>query len=129
MKIKQELIDNIVSLDLTREELAKQLLMARYTGLKHKAEAEWLDRLADMLRDGEGNEEQKRIYATRQNRLEQDYIERKKRGIFKMPIDSKENTIIEKAKKIENVSKYVTNTKILKSIYLKNKLINFIIIK
>ena len=53
----------------------------------------------------------------------------KKRGIFKMPIDSKENTIIEKAKKIENVSKYVTNTKILKSIYLKNKLINFIIIK
>ena len=46
-----------------------------------------------------------------------------------MPLDSKENTIIEEAKKIENVSKYVTNTKILKSIYLKNKLINFIIKK
>jgi hypothetical protein len=69
MKIRQELIDNIVSLDLTREELAKQLLTARYTGLKHKAEAEWLDQLADMLRDGEGNEEQKRIYKEYQDRI------------------------------------------------------------
>ena len=69
MKIKQELIDNIVSLDLTREELAKQLLMARYTGLKHKAEAEWLDRLADMLRDNEPTVNQKRIYDKYQNRI------------------------------------------------------------
>ena len=69
MKIKQELIDNIVSLDLTREELAKQLLMARYTGLKHKAEAEWLDRLADLLRDREGVVKQKRIYDKYQDRL------------------------------------------------------------
>ena len=69
MKIKQELIDNIVSLDLTREELAKQLLMARYTGLKHKAEAEWLDQLADLLRDREGVVKQKRIYDEYQDRL------------------------------------------------------------
>ena len=53
----------------------------------------------------------------------------KKRGIFKMPIDSKESNIIKEAKKVENVSKYIANTKILKNIYLKNKLINFIIKK
>jgi hypothetical protein len=69
MKIRQELIDNIVSLDLTREELAKQLLTARYTGLKHKAEAEWLDKLADMLRDDEPTVNHKRIYDKYQNRL------------------------------------------------------------
>ena len=69
MKIKQELIDNIVSLDLTREQLAKQLLTARYTALKHKAEAEWLDQLADLLRDGEGVVKQKRIYDEYQDRI------------------------------------------------------------
>lgn len=69
MKIRQELIDNIVSLDLTREELAKQLLTTRYTGLKHQAEAEWLDKLADMLRDGEPIVNQKRIYDQYQDRL------------------------------------------------------------
>ena len=46
-----------------------------------------------------------------------------------MSLNSKENTIIQEAKKIENVSKYIENTKIFKSIYLKNKLINFIIKK
>ena len=69
MKIRQNLIDNIVSLDLTREQLAKQLLTARYMSLKHAAESAWLDQLADMLRDGEGNEEQKRIYDEYQDRL------------------------------------------------------------
>ena len=69
MKIRQNLIDNIVSLDLTREQLAKQLLTARYTALKHKAEAEWLDKLADMLRDDEPTVNQKRIYDKYQNRL------------------------------------------------------------
>ena len=69
MKIRQNLIDNIVSLDLTREQLAKQLLTARYTSLTHKAEAEWLDRLADMLRDNEPTVNQKRIYDKYQNRL------------------------------------------------------------
>jgi ribosome assembly protein YihI (activator of Der GTPase) len=69
MKIRQNLIDNIVSLDLTREQLAKQLLTARYTSLKHKAEAEWLDQLADLLRDGEGVVKQKRIYDEYQDRI------------------------------------------------------------
>ena len=69
MKIRQNLIDNIVSLDLTREQLAEQLLTARYTSLKHKAEAEWLDQLADLLRDDEGVVKQKRIYDEYQDRI------------------------------------------------------------
>jgi len=57
MKIKQELIDNIVSLDLTREELAKQLLTTRYTGLKYRAGEKWLDELASHYRDNQGDED------------------------------------------------------------------------
>ena len=53
----------------------------------------------------------------------------KKRGIMEIPIDSKENVVIDKAKKIENVYKHLKNKKILKNIFLKNKLINFIIEK
>jgi len=69
MKIKQELIDNIVSLDLTREELAKQLLTHRYELCRSRAEAEWLDKLADMLRDGEPIVNQKRIYDKYQDEI------------------------------------------------------------
>ena len=69
MKIKQELIDNILNLNLTRGEIAKQLLTARYEGLKYKAEAEWLDKLAEMLRDGEPSVNQKRIWDNYQDRL------------------------------------------------------------
>ena len=43
-----------------------------------------------------------------------------------MPINSAENLVIEKAKTIDNVLKHVENTKIIKNIYLKNKLVNFI---
>jgi len=68
MKIRQNLIDNIVSLDLTREQLAKQLLTARYTALKHKAEADWLDQLANLLRDGD-TEGQAKIYDEYQDRI------------------------------------------------------------
>ena len=57
MKIRQELIDNIVSLDLTREELAKQLLTARYTGLKYRAGEQWLDELASHYRDNKGDDD------------------------------------------------------------------------
>ncbi len=53
----------------------------------------------------------------------------KKRGIFTIPINSNENTAIKEAKKIDNVSKYIENSTIIKNIYLKNKLINFIIKK
>ena len=53
----------------------------------------------------------------------------KKRGIIEMPINSKENTIIEKSKKADNVLKHLEGQKIVKNIYIKNKLINFIIKK
>ena len=50
----------------------------------------------------------------------------KKRGILEMPINSKETIIIKKTKEIDNVSKHIENTKIIKNIYIKNKLVNFI---
>jgi len=43
-----------------------------------------------------------------------------------MPIDSKEVMIIKKSKEIDNVSKYISNASIIKNIYIKNKLVNFI---
>ena len=43
-----------------------------------------------------------------------------------MPADSKEVTIIKKSKEIDNVSKYLQNSVIIKNIYIKNKLVNFI---
>jgi len=53
----------------------------------------------------------------------------KKRGILEMPLNSKEQTIVKKAKENKNVLKYLENIKIIKNIYIKNKLINFIIKK
>ena len=41
--------------------------------------------------------------------------------------NAKEIMVIKKSKEIDNVSKYVENTaKIIKNIYIKNKLVNFI---
>jgi len=56
-------------------------------------------------------------------------VDGKKRGILEMPIDSKEVLIIKKSKEIDNVSKHLENLVIIKNIYIKNKLINFIIKK
>ena len=53
----------------------------------------------------------------------------KKRGILEMPLNSKEQTIVKKAKENKNVLKYLENIEIIKNIYIKNKLINFIIKK
>ena len=53
-------------------------------------------------------------------------VDGRKRGIFTIPINSEDNIVIKKAKMIDNVSKYIANTKIIKNIYLKNKLVNFI---
>ena len=50
----------------------------------------------------------------------------RKRGILEMPINSKETIIIKKSKKIDNVLKHMENTTVVKNIYIKNKLINFI---
>ena len=53
-------------------------------------------------------------------------VDGRKRGIMKMPINSKEIMVIKKSKDIDNVSKHIENTAIIKNIYIKNKLINFI---
>jgi len=53
-------------------------------------------------------------------------VDGKKRGIFTMPMNSKEDIVIKKAKEIDNVSKYISKVTIIKNIYLKNKLVNFI---
>jgi len=53
-------------------------------------------------------------------------VDGKKRGILTMPKNSDEKVIIKKTKKIDNVLKYVENTTVIKNIYIKNKLINFI---
>ena len=53
-------------------------------------------------------------------------VDGKKRGILEMPINSKKVIIIKKSKEIDNVSKYIRNTSIIKNIYIKNKLVNFI---
>ena len=50
----------------------------------------------------------------------------RKRSILEMPMNSEEKKIIEKSKGIDNVFKYLENTLIIKNIYIKNKLINFI---
>jgi hypothetical protein len=58
MKIKQELIDNLASSDWTREKLAEEILITRFYSKKYQAEANWLDQLADLLRDGYAGGEQ-----------------------------------------------------------------------
>jgi len=50
----------------------------------------------------------------------------KKRDVLEMPIDSEEISIIKKSKEMDNVSKYIENTVVIKNIYIKNKLLNFI---
>ena len=50
----------------------------------------------------------------------------KKRGILEIAIDSKDAVVIKKSKEIDNVAKYIENSTIIKNIYIKNKLVNFI---
>jgi len=53
-------------------------------------------------------------------------VDGRKRGVLEMPINSKEVIIIKKSKEVDNVSKYISDTSIIKNIYIKNKLVNFI---
>jgi leucyl-tRNA synthetase len=53
-------------------------------------------------------------------------VDGRKRGMIEIPINSQEIIILEKSKKIDNVSKYIKNVEIIKNIYIKNKLVNFI---
>ena len=54
-------------------------------------------------------------------------INGKKRSLIVMPINSNESLVAKKAKEEENVKKYLVNNNVRKQIYVKNKLINFII--
>ena len=54
-RFKQSSIDFIVNQDYTREQLAEQLVEARYHSSKYQAEAEWLDELATHYRDNQGD--------------------------------------------------------------------------
>ena len=56
-------------------------------------------------------------------------VDGRKRGILEMPINSKEIVVIKKSKEVDNVSKHIGSNEIVKNIYIKNKLINFIIKK
>jgi len=50
----------------------------------------------------------------------------RKRGILEVPINSKEALVIKKSKEIDNVLKHIGNTTVIKNIYIKDKLVNFI---
>jgi len=53
-------------------------------------------------------------------------VDGKKRGIIEMPKNSQEVLIIKKSKALDNVFKHIASTEIVKKIYIKNKLVNFI---
>ena len=53
-------------------------------------------------------------------------VDGRKRGILEMPINSEEKNVIKKSKEIDNVLKYIKAATLIKNIYIKNKLVNFI---
>ena len=53
-------------------------------------------------------------------------VDGRKRGVLEMPVNSIEKSIVIKSKEIENVAKHLENSSIIKNVYIKNKLINFI---
>ena len=53
-------------------------------------------------------------------------VDGRKRGILEVPINSEEKIIIKKSKEIDNVLKHLKDAEIIKNIYIKNKLLNFI---
>ena len=54
-------------------------------------------------------------------------INGKKRNTIELTNEIEENELIEKIKKLKLVDKYIENKKIIKTIYVKNRLINIII--
>ena len=53
-------------------------------------------------------------------------INGKKRGLISVKKNIAEKDLVQKAKKIENIDKNLKNKKIVKQIFVKNKIINFI---
>jgi len=71
------MIDELTKSDWTREKLAEEILIARYTSKIHQYEAQWLDQLANILRDGGDSKEQNVIwkeYRGEVERLKETYI-------------------------------------------------------
>ena len=54
-------------------------------------------------------------------------INGKKRGLIIAKKDLSEKDILNEAKKIENIKKNLKDKKIIKNIFVKNKIINFIV--
>ena len=55
-------------------------------------------------------------------------INGKKRGIISFNSEIEENDLIQEVKKDVNISKFMENKKIIKTIYIKNKIINLILV-
>ena len=53
-------------------------------------------------------------------------VDGRKRGVLEIPANLKEEMVIKRSKDVDNVSKHINNTNIVKNIYIKNKLVNFI---
>ena len=53
-------------------------------------------------------------------------VDGKKRGLVSVKKDIEEKDLVEQAKKVENIEKNLKNKKIVKQIFVKNKIINFI---
>ena len=71
-KYKQSNIDFIVNQDYTREQLAEQIIDARYHSSKYQAESEWLDELATHYRENQGDSDYGKVCED----LYRDYQER-----------------------------------------------------
>ena len=54
-------------------------------------------------------------------------INGKKRGLLSTKKDDEEKEVVAKAKNIENIRKNLINKKVLKNVFVKNKVINFIV--
>ena len=54
-------------------------------------------------------------------------INGKKRGLLSTKKDVDEKEVVAKAKNIENIRKNLINKKVLKNVFVKNKVINFIV--
>ena len=68
-RFKQSKIDYIVKQDYTREELAQQIIEARYKSEKYRAGEQWLDELATHYRDNQGDDD----YSERCSELYEEY--------------------------------------------------------
>jgi len=53
-------------------------------------------------------------------------VDGRKRGVLEIPTNLKEEMVIKRSKEVDNVSKHINNANIVKNIYIKNKLVNFI---